>query len=33
MKAHVERSLPLAEGGQAHRFLETRPKGKLVLAV
>jgi len=31
LKVHVEKTFPLAEAAAAHRFLETKPKGKVVL--
>jgi NADPH:quinone reductase-like Zn-dependent oxidoreductase len=31
LRVHVEKTFPLAEAAAAHRFLETKPKGKVVL--
>jgi NADPH:quinone reductase-like Zn-dependent oxidoreductase len=33
LKVHVERTFPLEKAGEAHAFLESRPKGKIVLTV
>lgn len=33
LKVHVERTFPLARAGEAHEFLATSPKGKVVLTV
>lgn len=31
LRVHVEKTFPLAEAAAAHRFLETKPQGKIVL--
>jgi NADPH:quinone reductase-like Zn-dependent oxidoreductase len=31
LRVHVEKTFPLEEAAAAHRFLETKPKGKVVL--
>jgi NADPH:quinone reductase-like Zn-dependent oxidoreductase len=33
LKVHVEKTFPLAQAGEAHAFLATKPKGKVVLTV
>jgi NADPH:quinone reductase-like Zn-dependent oxidoreductase len=33
LKVHVERTFPLARAAEAHEFLATSPKGKVVLTV
>jgi len=33
LKVHVEKAFPLAKAAEAHAFLATRPKGKVVLTV
>jgi NADPH:quinone reductase-like Zn-dependent oxidoreductase len=33
LKVHVERTFPLEKAGEAHTFLSTRPRGKIVLTV